>query len=112
MHMVATEPPPAEDREKRTIKVPVWIKVTATVMLVGVAGVIVYGYWTTPGWVGVSGKSFWDYLELLIVPAALAIGVAWLNWAQRQREHEAEGAQQERELEVENQRAQDVALQS
>jgi uncharacterized protein YjbI with pentapeptide repeats len=85
--------------------------------------VIIYGYLDRPGWVGVSDKKFWDYLELLIVPAALAIGVAWLNWAQRKREREAEEAQQERErvaeearrereLEVESQRAQDEALQA
>jgi hypothetical protein len=68
-------------------------------------------------------KPLWSWLQLLIVPAALAIGVAWLNWAQRKREREAEEAQQEREriveearrareLEVEDQRAQDAALQA
>jgi hypothetical protein len=79
-------------------------------------------------------KTLWDWLDLLIVPAVLAGGVAWLNWAQRQRERDAEKAQQERadkaeedrrrrereaqaaqrerELEVENQRAQDTALQA
>lgn len=62
---------------------------------------IVYGYVTKPGWVGVAGKTFWDFLELLIVPAALAIGVYWLNRAQRKRE-----------LQIENQRAQDEALQA
>lgn len=67
----------------------------------GVVGVIVYGYVTKPGWVGVAGKTFWDFLELLIVPAALAIGVYWLNRAQRKRE-----------LQIENQRAQDEALQA
>jgi hypothetical protein len=24
-----------------------------------------------PGWIGVANKRFWDYLDLLIVPAAL-----------------------------------------
>jgi hypothetical protein len=44
-------------------------------------------------------KPLWSWLQLLIVPAAIAVGVAWLNWAQR-----------ERELEVEHQRAQDESL--
>ena len=79
-------------------------------------------------------QEFWDYLDLLIVPAALAIGVYLLNRAQserereaeeaqqqrdrkaedarREREREAEAAQRERELQVENQRAQDTALQA
>src|SRR5215208_336721 len=84
----------------------------AALTLVGIVVVILYGYLAKPGWVGVSGKKFWDYLELLIVPAALAIGVALLNWAQRQRERQAEDAQQELQLAVEDQRAQDEALQA
>jgi uncharacterized protein YjbI with pentapeptide repeats len=47
------------------------------------------------------GITLWDWIKILIVPAAIAIGVAWLNQAQRAGE-----------LEVENQRAQDEALQA
>jgi len=57
----------------------VWIGGIATLALVlGVVGVIIYGYLAepVPGWVGVSNKEFWDYLELLIGPAVLAIGAA------------------------------------
>jgi hypothetical protein len=109
-----TEPSPAHDPEEppKTSSVPLWLVVLAVIALGGVVEVIIYGYLDRPGWVGVSDKKFWDYLELLIVPAALAIGVASLNWAQRKREREAEEAQQERELEVESQRAQDAALQA
>jgi hypothetical protein len=78
--------------------------------------------------------TLWDWIKILIVPAAIAIGVAWLNRAQerereaqeahrerereategahREREREAQAAQRERELAVENQRAQDAALQA
>jgi hypothetical protein len=49
---------------------------------------------------------------LLIVPAALALGVYWLNRRQDERDSQAQAAQRERELEVENQRAQDEALQA
>jgi uncharacterized protein YjbI with pentapeptide repeats len=121
----AVEPSPTHDPEEppKTSSVPLWLVVLAAIVLGGVVEVIIYGYLDRPGWVGVSGKKFWDYLELLIVPAALAIGVAWLNWAQRKREREAEKAQQARErvaeearrkheLEVESQRAQDEALQA
>jgi uncharacterized protein YjbI with pentapeptide repeats len=108
--------------------------ITALAIVAGVGIVIVYGYLARPGWIGVSGKKFWDYLELLIVPAALAIGVYLLNRAQqerereadeaqrrrermaeedrREREREAQAAQRARELEVEKQRAQDAALQA
>jgi uncharacterized protein YjbI with pentapeptide repeats len=78
-----------------------WAVGIAAVALVIVVGVIIYGYRTKPGWVGVSGKTVWDYLELLIVLAALAIGAAWLT-----------GQQRERELAVEDQRAKDEALQT
>jgi uncharacterized protein YjbI with pentapeptide repeats len=97
--------------------------VSAALTLTAVVGVIVYGYLAKPGWIGVADKTFWDYLELLIVPAALAIGVYWLNRAQQERDREADQAQQQRErkadedrrqreLEVGNQRAQDEALQA
>jgi hypothetical protein len=56
------------------------------------------------------GITLWDWIKILIVPAAIAIGVAWLNWAQererqaqqahREREREAEAEQREREREA------------
>jgi hypothetical protein len=55
--------------------------VAALALVAAIVAVVIYGYRTTPGWVGVSGKKFWDYLELLIVPAALPLGVYWLNRA-------------------------------
>jgi hypothetical protein len=55
--------------------------ILALALAVGIVGVIVYSYKTKPGWIGVADKKFWDYLELLIVPAALAIGVYLLNRA-------------------------------
>lgn len=68
-------------------------------------------------------KTLWDWLELLVVPAALAVGVFLLDRAQRRREAAGQQAQRDRELEVEerrrkreleteDQRAQDAALQS
>ncbi len=48
-----------------------------------------------------SQATLWDWLNLLIVPAALAVGGFLLNRAQR-----------ERELEIARQRAQDAALQA
>jgi uncharacterized protein YjbI with pentapeptide repeats len=73
---------------------------------------IIYGYLERPGWIGSSGKKFWDYLDLLIVPGALAIGVYALNRAQSDREDAAENSRKASELEVEDQRARDTALQT
>jgi uncharacterized protein YjbI with pentapeptide repeats len=109
-----TDPSPAIEPAEapKSSRVPRWVVISAAFILAVVVSVIVYGYVARPGWIGVAGKKFWDYLELLIVPAALALGVAWLSWMQRQREREAEDAQQAHELAVENQRAQDAALQA
>jgi uncharacterized protein YjbI with pentapeptide repeats len=91
------------------MKVLRWVVIIAALAaLAAVVGVIIYGLLArpllgrpNPGWIGVANKEVWDWLELLIVPVALAVGVYWLNQAQRKRE-----------LEVENQRAQDEALQA
>src|SRR5215216_368365 len=107
-----TEASPAADPEQQSSRVPRWIVLATALALAGVVGVIVYGYLAMPGWMGVSDKKFWDYLELLIVPGVLALGVYWLNRRQAERDQQAEVAQQERELAVENQRAQDAALEA
>lgn len=52
-------------------------------------------------WTGFPGKTLWNWLQLLIVPLVIAAGGVWFNRQQRARE-----------LEVENQRAQDEALQA
>jgi len=89
-----------------------WLIVLAVLVLGGVAEVIIYGYLERPGWIGVSGKKFWDYLELLLVPAALALGVYWLNRRQDERDQQAEEERSRREHHVENERAQDAAVQA
>jgi hypothetical protein len=87
--------------------------VGSALAVIGVVGVILYhGYMTRPGWVGVSDKKFWDYLDLLIVPVAIAMGVALINWMQNERQRRDDEAQQRRELELQDQRAQDEALQA
>lgn len=68
-------------------------------------------------------KGLWDWLELLIVPAVIAVGVLLLDQRQRERDRAAEqegqrrqkramDEQRNRELQVEEQRAQDAALQT
>ena len=113
---MATDPPqppePSEESEEQSSRVQLWPVVLAVLVLGGVVEVIIYGYLERPGWVGSSGKQFWDYLDLLIVPAALALGVYWLNQRQNERDQQVADAQQERALAVESQRAQDEALQA
>jgi len=56
--------------------------------------------------------TLWDWLKLLIVPAVIAAGGLWFNQQQQERQQEDVRRQRERELEIENQRAQDEALQA
>ena len=78
--------------EEQAGGVPRWIVVTAALILMVVAIVIVYGYLARPKpeWVGVANKNVWDWLDLLVVPAALAIGVYWLNTRQAARQKREE----------------------
>jgi len=112
---MATESPlpePAEKSEDQPGSTPLWLAVLAVLVLGGAVELIIYGYVEKPGWIGSSGKQFWDYLKLLIVPAALALGVYWLNRRQDERDQQAEADRSRRELEVQNERAQDAAVQA
>jgi hypothetical protein len=86
--------------------------IAALLLVLAVVGVVVYGYATKPGWVGVADKTLWDWLQLLVVSAVLAAGGLLLNTAQRARELEAQEAQKSREQYIQDQRAQDDALQA
>jgi uncharacterized protein YjbI with pentapeptide repeats len=125
-----TSPPPAPDHgdksgktEESSISVSLWLVVFALIVVGTVIEVLIFGYLERPGWIGVADKKFWDYLELLVVPAAVAVGVFLLDRSQRQREQASDRAQREREqqledqrrereLEVERQRGMDAAFQA
>jgi len=125
-HMTAetdSSPTPPKERVKNNRSQGGVVAIIALSVAVVIAVILYYGHATRAGWVGVSGKTFWDYLELLIVPVALAIGGYWLNRIQeREREAEAEqreldrvaaeDARQQRELEFANQATQNAELQS
>ena len=92
---------------------------TVAVAVVVTLGILIYiGYglqWTGFGPIR-SGdsvqppKTLWEWLQLLIIPAMLALGVYWLNQRQKQQEDLIQQAQKEREEEAAIQRAQDEAL--
>jgi hypothetical protein len=56
-------------------------------LLVLLAGLIVWGWsGNAPAWTGFGGepaKTLWDWLQLLIVPAVLALGALWFNYTQK-----------------------------
>jgi uncharacterized protein YjbI with pentapeptide repeats len=118
--------------EKSVTTIRILLAVVASAILVGLI-YVGYSYeWTGFGRSVVPlsenqdlqrAKTFWDWLQLLVVPLALGIGGIWLNRSQRRQELERQEAQRnreldveeqrrKRELEIENQHAQDTALQS
>jgi uncharacterized protein YjbI with pentapeptide repeats len=115
----------AEPEESSKLrKASVWIAGIATLaLLVGVVGVVIYCSVARPVWSGFARKTLWAYLDVFLVPVIVAVATGWLTWEQhrRQRKDEAERhaqearaeeAQMKRELEVEEQRAQDQALEA
>ena len=71
--------------------------------LVVVVALIIFGYrldWTGFNGNSKSGKTLWDWLQLLIIPVILAIGGFWLNQLQKSREEKTteQWAENERKL--------------
>jgi Tfp pilus assembly protein PilN len=79
-----------------------WLVGITSIALVG--GLIIYSYadWSGARYFGIADKMFWDYLELLIVPAALAFVVYWLNRTLESRQQEADDMQQARQRAVDD----------
>jgi uncharacterized protein YjbI with pentapeptide repeats len=61
---------------------------------------------------GFRGKTVWDWLDLLIVPVFIALSVAALSLLQASAQQRAEELRTEREQAIEEQRAQNAALQA
>lgn len=58
------------------------------------------------------GKTFWDLLELMIIPAILAVGLFWLNQSARRVELEIAGKRDEAQRERDDERDHEAALQA
>jgi hypothetical protein len=109
---VDTSPASAVDTEEQASKGPRWPVVVLSVLVLAGLGILYWGHIGKPMWEGARDKDIWDYLELLVVPAALAIGVYWLNQRQAAREERAQDALVAHTLRVENERAQEAAVQA
>ena len=95
-------------------------KIAQIIVLVVVVGLIVSfigGYFFNWTWTGFGpytppasglqrGKTLYEWLQLLIIPAALAFGIWWLNRLQQKRDQQLadQRAQAEREIATDKQR--------
>lgn len=112
---MAQEPQTAQERARQLLRATLatskWVPTTEEQRLVWAIRIaVVLGVLAAIGYA--FEKTLWDWLNLLIVPAVIAAGVAWLNRRQREREQQLADQQRERERQLADQRAQDVALQA
>lgn len=92
-------------------------------LVIGAATVIAFTFWLAYPqsldlieslWdlMGFRGKTLWDWMNLLIIPAMLAGGAVLLNRVQRQRELDIAEKERETEREIATDRSKEAALQS
>jgi uncharacterized protein YjbI with pentapeptide repeats len=75
-------------------------------------GVILLGYVFNLKAVGVADKGFWDWLELVIVPAALVLIAYWFSRSENRRTQEIANQQRTLERKIADDRRQDDMLQA
>jgi hypothetical protein len=68
-----------QERQEQTHHRPIVFLITLVglVYVFVIGGLIIYGYLFKVEWLGISTKTFWDWLVLLLPAAAAAIGLAW-----------------------------------
>jgi uncharacterized protein YjbI with pentapeptide repeats len=103
-----------EEEQQSPLKGPWrWVLVVFILILVAVILVLVFSWGSMTELarnIGAStqqqlGRGLWDWTELLLVPAVLALGAWWLNRSAGQREAEARVRQSEDQREIEALRA-------
>lgn len=78
-----------------------WIKMSLSVVLfsLSILIVIIISNWISNfKWSGFQKKSFWDWLQLLIVPLMLAFGAFYLNYASGQRDNQLAEERKQQEI--------------
>jgi uncharacterized membrane protein len=97
---------------KNTSKTLDVVVILMLVVLLSVIVVSVLGYAYNLNWSGLHGKTFWDWLQLLIIPAVLAVGGYLFNYTTGRNEQKAtqQRDQTERDIALDNQR--EAALQA
>src|SRR6266852_9489986 len=97
---------------KNTSKTLDVVVILMLVVLLAVIMVSILGYAYNLNWSGLHGKTFWDWLQLLIIPAVLAVGGYLFNYTTSRNEQKTTQLrdQTERDIALDNQR--EAALQA
>jgi nitrogen fixation-related uncharacterized protein len=62
-------------------------------------------------WTEFGKRSNWEWMQLLIIPVVISVAGLWFNWAQDARQREDTQARAHAQLEAEQERTQEEALQ-
>jgi hypothetical protein len=82
------------------------------ILLVALAVFIFLGYYREWQWTGFPPRRLFDWIQILVIPFAVAIGTFVLNRASKRRDDAAQQAQREREEQHLQQRTEDATLQA
>ena len=94
--------------EQVALFIGIAVAVTTLIVLLAIGGASV-------GWTGFADKTLWEWLQLLgalAIPLVLAIAGFWFTSQQEARQGKIEGLRAKSEKKIEEQRAQDAALQA
>jgi Zn-dependent protease with chaperone function len=102
----------SRSKRKNTSKTLDVVVILMFVVLIAVIVVSILGYAYNLNWSGLHGKTFWDWLQLLIIPAVLAVGGYLFNYTTSRNEQKTTQlrGQTERDISSDNQR--EAALQA
>jgi uncharacterized protein YjbI with pentapeptide repeats len=75
------------------------------------ASLLIWGGYVSP-WTGFRGKTLWEWLQLLVIPAVLAGAAFWFNWQQTKTERALSIKQSEVEREIAQDQQRETALQT
>jgi hypothetical protein len=84
-----------QDQEPRPWWKDNWPVLALAALVVVIATITGLGYGLGWAWTGLSTKSAWDWLQLLIIPVLLALGALWFNRQERRAQNELETRRQE-----------------
>jgi uncharacterized protein YjbI with pentapeptide repeats len=82
------------------------------VLAVGLIGAILGGYLFGWSWAGVGSKTLWEWMQLLVIPAVLAVGGYLFNSQQNRLQREATEQEKDNDLAVEADKQQQAALEA
>src|SRR5215211_8429063 len=81
-------------------------------LVLAIAVFVYLGYHFRWRWTGFPQKRLFDWIQILIIPVAVAIGTFVLNRAAKRRDDEAQQVQKEREENAQQEQREDATLQA